>query len=133
MRTHINKKLSSLHLLTILTYACHRSIVNYKLQDFHSALSDAENSLILDPEWKKGFHRRALALLKLDRKEEAQAVYKEALKLYPRDKKIKYYLEQVTVHPLFLFLVNLVHSIVKCITGGGLMDITILDCLLKEC
>ena len=102
----MNKKLSSLHLVTILTYTCHRSIVNYKLQDFHSALGDAENSLILDPKWKKGFHRRALALLALDRKEEAQAVYKEALKLYPRD---KYFLEQVTIFPLVLFLFKFVH------------------------
>jgi len=75
-------------------HECHkiysnRSLVNYNLQDYETALSDAEKSLELDPQWMKGFHRRGLALLALNRNAEAQAVYEAALKLQPRNKVIK--------------------------------------------
>ena len=74
-----------------------RSLVNYNLQDYETALSDAEKSLELDPQWMKGFHRRGLALLALNRNAEAQAVYEEALKLQPRNKVIKSCLKKVTL------------------------------------
>ena len=45
----------------------------------------------------KGFHRRGLALLALNRNAEAQAVYEEALKLQPRNKVIKSCLNKVRV------------------------------------
>ena len=66
-----------------------RSLVNYNLNDYDAALSDAEKSLVLDPAWMKGFHRRGLALLALNRNEEAQAAYEQVLKLQPHNKVIK--------------------------------------------
>lgn len=80
-------------------HECHkiysnRSLVNYNLHDYGAALSDAEKSLVLDPEWMKGFHRRGLALMALNRSKEAQVVYEEALKLQPRNKVIKSWLKK---------------------------------------
>ena len=74
-----------------------RSLVNYNLNDYDAALSDAEKSLVLDPAWMKGFHRRGLALLALNRNEEAQAAYEQALKLQPHNKVIKSCLKKVMI------------------------------------
>ena len=103
VHTHIiNQLLNSLHLHAFLTYARDRSLVNYNLQDYNSALSDAEKSLALDPKWMKGFHRRGLALSALNRNAEALTVYEDALKLWPRDKMIKFCLKKVTVPICFI-------------------------------
>ena len=89
---------------TSTTHTCNRSLVNYNLHDYDAALSDAEESLVLDPEWMKGFHRRGLALLALNRNKEAQSVYEEALKLQPRNKVIKSCLKKVLCRFLLFFV-----------------------------
>ena len=91
VHTHIINQLpNSLHLHAFLVCACDRSLVNYNLQDYDSALSDADKSLTLDPKWMKGFYRRGLALSALNRNAEAQAAYEEALKQFRQNGNIAF-------------------------------------------
>ena len=98
MRVHESRTSSSM--TSVLSFRfdahTHRSLVNYNLHDYDAALSDAEQSLVLDPAWMKGFHRQGLALLALKRNAEAQTVYGQALKLQPHNKVIKSCLKKVT-------------------------------------
>ena len=71
----------------------------------------------LDPKWMKGFHRRGLALLALNRNIEAKDVYEEALKLWPHEKLLKYSLKKVTIPVCFY---KFVIPIPKCYHESGI-------------
>lgn len=53
------------------------------LNQYQQALDDAEQCIRLNPTWAKGYGRKGLALLNLERLEEAKEVYEAGLKLAP--------------------------------------------------
>uniref|UniRef100_A0A7S2R9U6 Uncharacterized protein n=1 Tax=Rhizochromulina marina TaxID=1034831 RepID=A0A7S2R9U6_9STRA len=62
-----------------------RAAARLQLKQHESALSDAEQCIVLEPSWVKGYHRRALALKGLERMDEAFQSYQEACRQAPED------------------------------------------------
>ena len=59
-------------------YFSHRSKAHHSLTNYDSALSDAENAILLRPDWDKGYRRKAEALLAKNMKEEANKILAKA-------------------------------------------------------
>ncbi|KAJ8604883.1 hypothetical protein CTAYLR_010414 [Chrysophaeum taylorii] len=64
---------------------CNRSFVLLRLNRLEEALDDADHCVNVNPDAAKGHLRRAQALEKLDRKTEALAAAKKAVRLEPTD------------------------------------------------
>jgi hypothetical protein len=62
-----------------------RSATNYQLEFYKDALADAMMALELDPQWAKGYHRKAMALTALLNLEGAVACYELACKIEPNN------------------------------------------------
>uniref|UniRef100_I3K2U8 Si:dkey-33c12.4 n=1 Tax=Oreochromis niloticus TaxID=8128 RepID=I3K2U8_ORENI len=58
-----------------------RSLCFERLQQYESALTDADVALSMEPNWIKGLFRKGKALCGLKRYYEASLIYKEVLRL----------------------------------------------------
>ncbi|XP_023248769.1 STI1-like protein [Seriola lalandi dorsalis] len=58
-----------------------RSYCYWCLEQYHSALSDAQRSIELAPDWPKGYFRKGCALMGLKRYSEAEKEMEQVLKL----------------------------------------------------
>lgn len=65
------------------------------LNDHTKALSDAELCIRVKPSWLKGHFRKAVALEALNRLDEAQKAYQEALKTEPANEEVQQKLTQI--------------------------------------
>ncbi|XP_029283169.1 hsp70-Hsp90 organizing protein 3-like isoform X2 [Cottoperca gobio] len=63
-----------------------RSYCNWLLEQYSSALTDAQRSIQLAPDWPKGYFRKGCALMGLKRYSEAEAAIEQVLKLDQRCK-----------------------------------------------
>lgn len=66
-----------------------RSAAKHNLEKYEDALTDAIHALEIDPKWVKGYHRKAIALLSLNKFQAGVAAYEEALKLDPENVGLK--------------------------------------------
>ncbi|KAJ8384607.1 hypothetical protein AAFF_G00200440 [Aldrovandia affinis] len=66
-----------------------RSAAHAKRGDYESALQDAFNTIQIQPDWAKGYSRKAAALEFLGRFEEAKATYQEGLRHEPANQQLK--------------------------------------------
>ena len=82
-----------------------RSAALSSMYRYEDALADAEHALKLKPDWVKGYHRRATALVSLGRLHEASEAYVEALEIEPENKDLKRHLRR-TRHSAKLFIVD---------------------------
>jgi len=64
-------------------YYTNRAIVHGLLNNWEKALTDAESSISKDPNWIKGYLRKAEALKELNRPAEAKQVLQRALQVSP--------------------------------------------------
>jgi len=60
------------------------------LNKIEEALKDAESCIKTKPDWVKGYYRKGVALITLQRHEEAAAAFKLALQLEPNNEDIKH-------------------------------------------
>lgn len=61
-----------------------RSLAYYRLGEWDAALRDAEETIVSDPQWEKGYIRKALVLIKMDAPEEVVLqCYEDGLKNVP--------------------------------------------------
>jgi len=65
------------------------------LSDYTKALEDGEMCVKLKPDWAKGYTRKGLAEYFLGKYDQAEATYKQGLKLAPEDASLKQGLEKV--------------------------------------
>ena len=72
-----------------------RSNAYYKAKMYDLALVDAEKSVALAPTFAKGYHRIAVAQIAMDKKEEAKAAYKSAIKIEPDNQAYKQLLNEL--------------------------------------
>lgn len=79
-----------------LLYA-NRSGARFKQDNFDGALADAATTIELKPTWIKGYHRRAIALQGLGRKDDVIESYVDALKVEPDNKWLKAQLRQARI------------------------------------
>lgn len=66
-----------------------RSACYFNMSNYLKALEDAETSIKIKPDYIKGYQRKASALEKLDKSEEAIEVYKKALEQDPNNQQCK--------------------------------------------
>ncbi|KAF2361591.1 Tetratricopeptide repeat 1 [Trinorchestia longiramus] len=66
-----------------------RSAAYAKLENYSSALADAETTVKLKPDWPKGYSRKGAALVYLNRLAEAEKAYQAGLELDPNNEQLK--------------------------------------------
>jgi len=66
-----------------------RSACYFNLSNYLKALEDAESAIKIKTDYVKGYQRKASALEKLDRVDEAKEVYKKALLIEPNNQQVK--------------------------------------------
>jgi len=66
-------------------YFTNRSNAYFKMKNFEKSLRDATKSAKLDPKWPKGHYRMGLALLELDKPQEALKSFQTAVDLDPKN------------------------------------------------
>ena len=72
-----------------------RSAARHALERYEDSLTDAMRALELSPNWTKGYHRKATALISLGKLQEGVVAYEEALKLDPGNRALKRNLTKV--------------------------------------
>jgi len=72
-----------------------RAAVFMRKGDYKSALGDAEMSIRINPQWPRGYSRKAAALHALHEYDEAAVAYKEAIKLDPENATLRENLEEM--------------------------------------
>jgi len=70
-------------------YYSNRSICRTKVENFGLALTDAEKAIELDPEYVKGYYRKATAYYALAKYKDARKAYSQVLKRKPKDASAK--------------------------------------------
>lgn len=73
---------------TVALYG-NRAFCHIKLENFGSAIADADEALKLDPRYVKAYYRRGTALLSLGKLKNAQACFKQVLLIKPKSKDAK--------------------------------------------
>jgi len=66
-----------------------RAFCHVKVENFGSAIADADAALKLDPRYVKAYYRRGTAMLGLGKLKSAQACFKQVLKIKPKSKDAK--------------------------------------------
>ncbi|KAJ4896810.1 Hsp70-Hsp90 organizing protein 1 [Raphanus sativus] len=66
-----------------------RSAAHASLRNYADALSDAEKTVVLKPDWAKGYGRLGAARFGLNRFEEAVAAYTKGLRIDPRNEALR--------------------------------------------
>jgi stress-induced-phosphoprotein 1 len=66
-----------------------RSGAYVSLGEFEAALEDAQQSVVLRPDYVRGYKRKGLALFKMGRYAEAAEAYSTGLKLDPSNAELK--------------------------------------------
>mmetsp|Transcript_13450 Transcript_13450/g.23933 ORF Transcript_13450/g.23933 Transcript_13450/m.23933 type:complete len:431 (+) Transcript_13450:177-1469(+) len=72
-----------------------RAMVRGSMGRFKEALEDAEAAIAVNPEWVKGYYRKATSLAGLKRFDEAKAAFEEVLNLDPKNKAAKAELDKI--------------------------------------
>jgi stress-induced-phosphoprotein 1 len=66
-----------------------RSVCHYNMGNFEKALEDANSCIGIKPDWGKGYLRKGMAELKLNKTDEAELSYKKGLELEPNNQQLK--------------------------------------------